>query len=45
MDDEVEDDEEWEEGAHEYAVVNNDMEEKGLTARDIEGRNRRALWE
>lgn len=47
VDDEPEDDEEWEEGAQEIGIVGNEMEESGLTAREIEGRIRRGthLWE
>ncbi|XP_069689905.1 transcription elongation factor SPT5-like isoform X2 [Periplaneta americana] len=36
VDDEVEEEEEWEEGAEELGIVGNEIEERGLTARDIE---------
>lgn len=42
----MEDEDEWEEGAQEMAIVANDLEEHGLNAREIEGRRRgNALWE
>lgn len=46
VDDEPEDDEEWEEGAQEIGIVGNEVDEIGLTAREIEGRRRGTnLWE
>lgn len=46
VDDEVEDEDEWEEGAHEIGIVPNEVDEVGLTAREIEGRRRGTnLWE
>ncbi|KAJ8976751.1 hypothetical protein NQ317_019414 [Molorchus minor] len=46
VDDEVEDEDEWEEGAQEIGIVPNEVDEFGPTARDIEGRQRgRNLWE
>lgn len=43
VDDEVEDEDEWEEGATEIGIVPNEV---GLTAREIEGRRRGTnLWE
>lgn len=45
VDDEVEDEDEWEEGA-EIGIVPNEVDEIGLTAREIEGRRRGTnLWE
>lgn len=45
VDDEVEDDEDWEEGAQEMGIVH-EIEEAGPTAREIEGRRRGTnLWE
>lgn len=40
VDDEVEDDEDWEEGAQEMGIVGNEVDESGLTAREIENRQR-----
>lgn len=40
VDDDVEDDEEWEDGAHELGIVENEIDEVGPTAREIEGRRR-----
>lgn len=46
VDDEVEDEEEWEEGAQEIGIVGNEIDELGPTAREIEGRRRGTnLWE
>ncbi|KAG8038436.1 hypothetical protein G9C98_006132 [Cotesia typhae] len=46
VDDDVEDDEEWEEGAQEIGIVGNEVDELGPTAREIEGRRRGTnLWE
>lgn len=46
VDDEVEDEEEWEDGAENYGLVGNEVEESGLTARDIDGnRRRQQMWE
>lgn len=46
MDDEIEDDEEWEEGAQEIGIVANEVDELGPTAREIEGRRRGTnLWD
>ncbi|KAJ8683478.1 hypothetical protein QAD02_019270 [Eretmocerus hayati] len=46
VDDEPEDDEEWEDGAQEMGIVGNEVDEIGLTAREIEGRRRGTnLWE
>lgn len=46
VDDEVEDEEEWEEGAQEIGIVANEVDELGPTAREIEGRRRGTnLWE
>ncbi|XP_001600437.1 transcription elongation factor SPT5-like [Nasonia vitripennis] len=40
VDDDLEDDEEWEDGAHELGIVENEIDEVGPTAREIEGRRR-----
>ena len=40
VDDDPEDDEEWEDGAQELGLADNEVEEMGLTAREIEGRRR-----
>lgn len=46
VDDEVEDEDEWEEGAQEIGIVANEVDEFGPTAREIEGRRRgTSLWE
>lgn len=46
VDDEVEDEDEWEDGAQEIGIVANEVDESGPTARDIEGRRRGTnLWE
>jgi transcription elongation factor SPT5 len=45
VDDEVDEDDEWEEGAQEIGIVGNEVEEFGQTAREIENRRRGALWE
>lgn len=46
MDDEVEEDDEWEEGAQEMGIVGNEVDEIGPTAREIEGRRRGTnLWD
>lgn len=46
VDDEVEDEDEWEEGAQEIGIVPNEVDEFGPTAREIEGRRRGTnLWE
>lgn len=46
VDDEVEDEDEWEEGAQEIGIVANEVDEFGPTAREIEGRRRGTnLWE
>lgn len=46
MDDEVDEDEEWEEGAQEMGIVGNEVDELGPTAREIEGRRRgTSLWD
>lgn len=46
MDDEVEDEDEWEDGAQEIGIVSNELDEFGPTAREIEGRRRGTnLWE
>ena len=46
VDDDVEDDEEWEEGAQEIGIVGNEVDELGPTAREIEGKRRGTnLWE
>ncbi|XP_075228601.1 transcription elongation factor subunit Spt5 [Lycorma delicatula] len=46
VDDEVEDEDEWEEGAQEIGIVGTEMEELGPTAREIEGRRRaNTLWD
>ena len=46
VDDEIEDDEEWEEGAQEIGIVANEVDEIGPTAREIEGRRRGTnLWD
>lgn len=46
MDDEVDEDEEWEEGAQEMGIVGNEIDEHGPTAREIEGRRRgTSLWD
>lgn len=42
----VEDEDEWEEGAQEIGIVGNEVDELGPTAREIEGRRRGTnLWE
>lgn len=42
----MEDEDEWEEGAQEIGIVPNEVDEVGLTAREIEGRRRGTnLWE
>ncbi|XP_050426414.1 transcription elongation factor SPT5 [Adelges cooleyi] len=46
VDDEVEEDEEWEDGAGDYGIVANEVDELGPTAREIEGRRRGTnLWD
>lgn len=47
VDDEMEDEEEWEDGAENYGLIGNDVEEGGLTAREIDGRRRQQsfAWE
>lgn len=46
VDDEVEEDDDWEDGAGEYGIVANEVDELGPTAREIEGRRRGTnLWE
>ncbi|KAJ8916623.1 hypothetical protein NQ315_000268 [Exocentrus adspersus] len=46
VDDEVEDEDEWEEGAQEIGIVANEVDEFGPTAREIEGRRRGTnLWD
>lgn len=46
VDDEVEDEDEWEEGAQEIGIVGNEIDEIGPTAREIEGRRRGTnLWD
>ncbi|XP_025199691.1 transcription elongation factor SPT5-like isoform X2 [Melanaphis sacchari] len=46
VDDEVEEDDDWEDGASEYGIVANEVDELGLTAREIEGRRRGTnLWD
>ncbi|XP_011871272.1 PREDICTED: transcription elongation factor SPT5-like [Vollenhovia emeryi] len=46
VDYEVEDDDEWEEGAQEIGIVGNEVDELGPTAREIEGRRRGTnLWD
>lgn len=46
MDDEVDEDDEWEEGAQEMGIVGNEVDEIGPTAREIEGRRRGTnLWD
>ncbi|XP_050528821.1 transcription elongation factor SPT5 [Daktulosphaira vitifoliae] len=45
VDDEVEEDDEWEDGAGEYGIVSNEVDELGPTAREIEGRRRGTLWD
>lgn len=45
VDDEVEDDDEWEEGAQEIGIVPNEIDEVGTTAREIENRRRLNLFE
>lgn len=44
VDDEVDEDEEWEDGANEIGIVN-EVDELGPTAREIEIRRRGNLWE
>lgn len=44
VDDEVDEDEDWEEGANEIGIVN-EVDEIGPTAREIEIRRRGNLWE
>ncbi|EDW74795.1 uncharacterized protein Dwil_GK15869 [Drosophila willistoni] len=46
VDDEVDEDDEWEEGANEIGIVGNEIDELGPTARDIEIRRRGTnLWD
>lgn len=46
VDDEVESEDEWEDGANEIGIVEHEIDEVGPTARDIEGRRRGTnLWE
>ncbi|KAK9886433.1 hypothetical protein WA026_016713 [Henosepilachna vigintioctopunctata] len=46
VDDEVEDEDEWEDGAPEFGIVPNEVDEFGPTAREIEGRRRGTnLWD
>ncbi|KAJ9580689.1 hypothetical protein L9F63_024134, partial [Diploptera punctata] len=46
VDDEVEDEDEWEEGAQEIGIIGNEFDEHGPTAREIEGRRRGTnLWD
>lgn len=46
VDDEVEDEDEWEDGAQEIGIVPNEVDEFGPTAREIEGRRRGTnLWD
>lgn len=46
VDDEVDEDEEWEDGAQEIGIVGNEIEEFGQTAREIENRRRgTSLWD
>lgn len=46
VDDEVESEDEWEDGAQEVGIVDNDFDEHGPTAQDIEGRRRgTTFWE
>ncbi|CAG9767727.1 unnamed protein product [Ceutorhynchus assimilis] len=46
VDDEVEDEEDWEDGAQEIGIVSNELDEFGPTAREIEGRRRGTnLWD
>ena len=46
VDDEVEDEEEWEDGAENYGLVGNEVDEMGPTAREIDGRRRQQqMWE
>lgn len=46
VDDEVESEDDWEDGAQEIGIVGNELDEHGPTARDIEGRQRRTnLWD
>ena len=46
VDDDAEDDDEWEEGAQEIGIVENEIDEIGPTAREIDGRRRVAdFWE
>lgn len=44
VDDEVDEDDEWEDGAGEIGIVN-EVDELGPTAREIEIRRRGNLWE
>lgn len=44
VDDEVDEDDEWEDGANELGIVN-EVDESGPTAREIEIRRRGNLWE
>lgn len=44
VDDEVDEDDEWEDGANELGIVN-EVDEIGPTAREIEIRRRGNLWE
>lgn len=46
VDDEVESEDDWEEGAQEIGIISHEIEEHGPTAREIEGRRRgTSLWE
>lgn len=46
VDDDIEEDDDWEEGAHEIGIVGNEVDEVGPTAREIERRRRVSdIWE
>ena len=46
VDDEIEDEEEWEDGAEDYGLVGNEVDEMRPSAREIDGRRRQQhIWE
>ena len=46
VDDEVESEDDWEDGAQDVGIIGNEIDEHGPTAREIEGRRRGTnLWE
>ena len=46
VDDDAEDDDDYDDGGHEIGIVDHEIDEVGLTAREIEGRRRISdIWE